>query len=75
MPTLAELKPGQSCILKKLNLSGASLQRVITMGFLPGTEVKILRNAPLLDPFDIQVNKTMVAVRKAEANKIEVEIK
>lgn len=75
MPTLAELKPGQSCIVKKLTLSGASLQRVLTMGFLPGVEIQILHNAPLLDPLDVQVNKTMVALRKAEAGQIEVEVK
>jgi ferrous iron transport protein A len=44
------------------------------MGFLPGTVIKIIRNAPLVDPFDILINNTMVAVRKAEANEIEVEV-
>jgi ferrous iron transport protein A len=74
MRTLGDLKPGQSCKIRKLHVSGAALQRLITMGFLPGTVIKIIRNAPLLDPFDIQVNQTMVALRKAEANEIEVEI-
>jgi ferrous iron transport protein A len=74
MQTLGNLKPGQTCKIKKLHGSGAALQRLITMGFLPGTVIKIIRNAPLIDPFDIQVNKTMVALRKAEANEIEVEV-
>ena len=73
MPTLEDLKPGESCRISKLNVSGAALQRLVAMGFLPGAEVSVLRNAPLLDPFDIQINKTMVAVRKAEASGIEVE--
>jgi ferrous iron transport protein A len=74
MQTLGNLKPGQSCKIKKIHVSGAALQRLVTMGFLPGTVIKIIRNAPLLDPFDILVNKTLVAVRKAEANGIEVEV-
>lgn len=74
MVNLGDLKPGQSCVIRKLNVSGASLQRLITMGFLPGTKIEVLRNAPLLDPFDIKVNNSMVAVRKAEASLIEVEL-
>jgi ferrous iron transport protein A len=73
MQTLGKLKPGQTCKIVKMHTTGETLQRLITMGFLPGTVIKIIRNAPLLDPFDIQVNKTMVAVRKNEANQIEVE--
>jgi ferrous iron transport protein A len=74
MPTLGELKPGQTCRITKLNVAGSVCQRLISMGFLPGTEVSIIRNAPLLDPFDILVNGSTVAVRKAEAMKIEVEV-
>ncbi len=73
MNTLADIKPGEVCKVIKLHLTGAALQRVLTMGFLPGAEIKVLRNAPLLDPFDISVKNTMIAVRKSEAQKIEVE--
>ncbi len=74
MTSLAELKPGESCTVKKLNVAGAALQRLIALGFLPGQTVKVIRNAPLLDPFDIQIHQTLVAVRKAEASRIEVEM-
>jgi ferrous iron transport protein A len=57
MLTLGELQPGQSCRIKKLNLEGQTCQRLLSMGFLPGVEITIIRNAPLLDPFDIMVTK------------------
>ncbi|PIE04941.1 MAG: iron transporter FeoA [Spirochaetales bacterium] len=74
MTSLADLKPGDNCIIRKMNVAGAALQRLIALGFLPGQKITVLRNAPLLDPFDIQIRQTMVAVRKAEARLIEVEL-
>lgn len=73
MSTLGDLKPGQVCRITKMNVSGAACQRMLSLGFLPGTQVEIIRNAPLLDPFDILVNGATIAVRKAEALQIEVE--
>ncbi len=71
--TLSDIKCGESCKILRLNLEGASLQRVLAMGFLPELEIKVLRNAPLLDPIDVLVKKTMVAIRRSEAALIEVE--
>lgn len=47
-----------------------TLQRLISLGFTPGAELSVVRKAPLLDPFDISICGSLVAVRKDEAKKI-----
>ena len=48
--TLDELRVGQEARIVDITLSGAIGQRLLDMGFVEGTWVKIVRNAPLVDP-------------------------
>ena len=48
-------------------------QRMMTMGLIPGTKVKVLRSAPLGDPIAIGVRSYNLALRKADAENIEVQ--
>ena len=68
--TLDELKQGKKGIIEGLEISGMTLQRLISLGFTPGAELSVVRKAPLLDPFDISICGSLVAVRKDEAKKI-----
>lgn len=45
----------------------------MTMGLIPGTKVKVLRSAPLGDPIAIGVRSYNLALRKADAENIEVQ--
>ena len=47
-------------------------QRLMTMGLIPGTRVEILRSAPLGDPIAIRLRAYNLALRKDDAEKIEV---
>lgn len=71
--TLDELEQGKKAVIKNISVSGITLQRLISLGFTPGAEIEVIRKAPLLDPFDVSVCGSMVAVRKAEAQQMEVE--
>ncbi|MEL3908181.1 MAG: FeoA family protein [Treponemataceae bacterium] len=71
--TLDELEQGKKAVVLEMNLSGETLQRLMSLGFLPGAEVSIVRKAPFLDPFDISICNSLVAVRKSEAQNIIVE--
>lgn len=73
--TLDELEQGKTAEIESLEISGMTLQRLISLGFTPGAEVSVVRKAPLLDPFDISICGSMVAVRKDEAKKIIVKVK
>ena len=71
--TLDELRVGQEARIVDITLSGAIGQRLLDMGFVEGTSVKIVRNAPLVDPIDLLVRGYHVSIRHAEAKSVEVE--
>ena len=64
------MEQGKKGIIEDLEISGMTLQRLISLGFTPGAELSVVRKAPLLDPFDISICGSLVAVRKDEAKKI-----
>jgi len=70
--TLNELKPGQECRVVKVNVGGVTGQRLLDMGLVPGTQIKVVRNAPLVDPVDLQLRGYHVSMRHSEARGVEV---
>jgi ferrous iron transport protein A len=72
--TLDELQPNQECTVVDVLLEGAELQRLLDMGFIEGTPVKVVRNAPLMDPLDIEIRGYLIALRRREAGGVEVEL-
>jgi len=71
--TLNNIKPGCECLIKEVNLTGSTGQRLMDMGFMPGTKVKVVRNAPLVDPIDRTAEGIHVSIRHHEAEGMEVE--
>lgn len=71
--TLADLKPGQSGKILKINLEGALKRRMMDMGIITGTPVRVEKIAPLGDPIEILIKSYSLSLRKSEADKIEVE--
>jgi len=72
--TLNDLKAGQQARVLDVTASGATGQRLLDMGFVEGTPVQIVRNAPLVDPMDILVRGCHVSIRHDEAKTVEVEL-
>jgi ferrous iron transport protein A len=55
-------------------LGGGKLQRrMLSMGFVPGAVVAVIREAPLGDPLQYRVKKAHIALRRDEANNILVQ--
>ena len=48
-------------------------ERLMTMGLTPGTQVTVLRSAPLGDPIAIGVRSYHLALRRADAALVGVE--
>lgn len=48
-------------------------RRLLELGFLPGTEVRVLGVAPLGDPLDIELSGCRYSLRRAEAEAIGVD--
>jgi Fe2+ transport system protein FeoA len=71
--TLADLKPGQSGKILKIQVSGALKRRLMDMGIISGTQVRVEKIAPLGDPIEISIKGYQLTLRKGEADKIEME--
>ena len=72
---LSELKQGESATIVALDqLSGEIRKKLMVMGLLPNTDVKLVRRAPMGDPLQVEVRGVSLAVREKIANAIEVEI-
>lgn len=65
--TLNEIKRGESCVMVDLTASGALGQRLMDLGFFPGAKIKVVRNAPLVDPVEIELDATLLTIRHEEA--------
>ena len=70
--TLKDGKTGMVLKIVKIHESDLK-QRMMTMGLIPGTKVTVLRSAPLGDPIAIGVRSFNLALRKADAERIEVQ--
>lgn len=69
--TLAELRPGQRGTVSGY-ASDAPPVRLLEMGLLPGTEVEVVRLAPLGDPMDLRVRGYHLSVRREDARLIQI---
>ncbi|MBX2818179.1 MAG: ferrous iron transport protein A [Rhodothermaceae bacterium] len=69
--TLDQLEPGR-CARVTCWCDGIS-DRFMEMGLLPGTEVEVVRVAPLGDPIAVKVKNCQIAIRRADATQINIE--
>lgn len=51
----------------------AIARRLSDLGFWPGTEVELVRRAPLGDPIQLSLRGFRLALRKSEARRVVVE--
>ena len=71
--TLNQLNAGDKATVIGFNSSAANFRRkLIAMGLMPGTEIKVKRFAPLGDPMQIQMRGCAISLRNQEAAIIEV---
>ena len=70
--TLNEVKPGQKCRVVDISAEGILGQRMLDMGFIPGTIIEVVRNAPMADPVEIRMREYFLTMRHSEAKAVEV---
>lgn len=70
--TLDQLKPGDDGFVKKLSSRDKLGQRLICMGVYPGLHIRVIRNAPLKDPMEIELDGYFISLRHDEAKFVEV---
>ena len=76
-PKLGELKTGASGRIISVGRSGDEeiSRRLMEMGLLEGAWVEVLHEAPFgRDPLAVRVRGALLALRRNEANLVEVEV-
>jgi len=70
---LNEMKVGEKGIVRSIGGDPALKKRLLSMGAVPGTEVRVEKVAPMGDPIDLIVRGYHLSLRKDEAKLIVVE--
>jgi ferrous iron transport protein A len=70
--SLAETPLGRSVEVQAVAGARAFRRRLLEMGLVPGTTVRIVTVAPLGDPLRIEVRGGQWSIRRAEAAQIQV---
>ena len=70
---LNSLVPGASARIVAVGGEGALRQHFLDMGMIPGVEVTVMKLAPLGDPMELRLHGYELALRLADAEKIEIE--
>ena len=70
---LSELKPGESAYVRKIATDDVKLARKLTdMGITPGTEITLIKFAPLGDPMELHLRGYSLSLRKDDAAVVEL---
>ena len=70
--TLDTLLPGEVGVISSVTGSGPIKRRIVDMGLIAGTVVRVQKYAPLGDPIEIKVKNFNLSLRKMEAATITV---
>ena len=72
MRTLAALRVGESAVVQQVDGVDEISIRLMEMGLVPGTELRVLGLAPLGDPLEIEVRGYRLSIRKSEAARVQL---
>ena len=73
MNNLREVPVGGRAKVVRIHGQGAVKRRIMDMGITKGVEIYVRKVAPLGDPIEVTVRGYELSLRKADAEKIEVE--
>ena len=72
--TLDKLPLGQEAVITAVGGEGALRCRLLDMGLIPKTRVRVEKIAPLGDPLELRVRGYSLSLRKEDARNITVEV-
>lgn len=70
--TLKDLELGDSAVVTSVGGQGALRQHFLDMGLIPGSEVMLVKYAPMGDPMELRLHGYELTLRLADAEKIEI---
>ena len=71
--TLRELPVGKKATITTVGGEGALRQHFLDMGVIPGTDIVLVKYAPLGDPMEFMIHGYELTLRLADAEKIDIE--
>lgn len=71
--TLNMLKAGHIATVKGIHSKDAERRRMVDLGILPGTRIENVMPSPLGDPVAYRIRSAVIALRREQAELIEVE--
>ncbi len=73
---LSELIPGEKALVQFISddCQGVERQRLMDLGFVPGSEVEVEVVSPFRDPAAYRVKGGLIALRKTQASKIHISL-
>jgi len=71
---LSELPIGEECTVVRVWGDNPVSCRLMEMGVIPGASIRLIKTAPLGDPIEIEVRGYHLAIRRTEAETIEVSL-
>jgi len=75
MKSLAQVPRKTDAVIVAVDGARSFRRRLMEMGLVPGTPVRLIDVAPLGDPIEIEVRSSRLSIRKAEAALIRVDPK
>ena len=69
---LSELQIGSTATIKAVGGKGALRQHFLDMGLIQGTEVTVVKYAPMGDPIELRIHGYELTIRLADADNIEI---
>ncbi|MBK7642628.1 MAG: ferrous iron transport protein A [Planctomycetes bacterium] len=73
MRPLSELRPGDCARLTRVGGERGFCRRLMEMGFLPGTQVRLVRAVGIGDLIEIEVRGAHISLRRSEAQALFLE--
>ncbi len=74
MIALNEAQVGQSGVVERVDLDDNTSHHIAHLGFLPGSDVEVLRRAPAGDPTVYRIDGVEVALRNETSRHIVIEL-
>ena len=69
---LKDLPIGKTATIQKVGGEGALRQHFLDMGVIPGTDVTVVKYAPMGDPMELRLHGYELTLRLADAEKIDI---
>lgn len=70
--SLSSLLPGDTARVYGVSGTGPTSRRLQEMGIVPGVSVRVIKTAPFGDPLEVRLLGYNLALRRSEADLIEV---